>query len=206
MSSPNQPSETSAAAQPDLAGQTGRDSGEAHVPPSRWSGTVVQLADLATLWVTTLSDVAATQADRMSAGDYGLDDLVAGHVGVCRSYLRALTETALTVSSVAGELAYAGPTESVTPRTVRVRVPGTHTADELTISDLVHTVSRFTIPASVTDHRICPTPANAESDVTTVAVTASTPAPNGVYRGTIKAGADSCSFVIALSEVGKPLR
>jgi hypothetical protein len=178
-------------------------------PRSQLPQAVRQLAKLANLWADSLVDLAEHQAGRLSDGDYDVDDLVAGQVGLLRLSVHNVVQTVLALPGTLTMLAYTGPIGPAHTRAVLVRVPGTFSnAAQLTVSDLVDDQSGFRIPAAQLELSLPSMPANAAAGVTTVAVgVTNAAAPNGIYRSRINAadGAMSRSFMIALSEVGTPL-
>jgi hypothetical protein len=178
-------------------------------PQSLLSEAVEQIGDLTTQYLAGVSALATQQADRFSSGAYGINDLVAGQIGTLRLNVRHTLIAAQTVPGVWGLLGYSPPKSGSGTREIRVSVPGNLPLSELKVPDLVQVDTGALIPSSAVELEVPESTEGVLPEAITVTVRVTTDhAGNGTYRGSLRSADNTvvATFVIAISEVGEPIR
>jgi hypothetical protein len=174
-------------------------------PQSRLSEAVEQAADAARIWWEDISDFAKDEADQLSSGDYGLQDLASAQVNLMRICVRNTVKSVGVLSDNLALMSYPRPGAPPPPRTVNVPVsipPNVNV--KLTASDLVGRLHTQRISSSAI--RIQPDEPSNETISVTVEVKCP-PVPKDLYEGRLHSvdGAVSIPFRVAINELGEPL-
>lgn len=174
-------------------------------PQSSLSEAVEQAADAARIWWKDISDFAKDEADQLSSGDYGLQDLASAQVHLMRICVR---NTIKSVGVLTDNLALVSYPRSGAPsqlRTVNVPVSVPPNVNvKLTASDLVGQLHARRISSSAI--RIQPDEPSSEAISVTVEITCP-PVPSDLYEGRLHSADDAVSipFRVAINELGEPL-
>jgi hypothetical protein len=184
-------------------------------PPNRESQrtsalaeAVEQAAGVVTKWSDDITGLLKDEADRLSAGDYRLNDLVTVPVKLMRIWVANSINAAFAVSDNIALISTArsGAPPPVRTMSVPVHIPA-NTAVKLVPSEM----------SSQSGHRIPPSciqvkPDNFQEepnarDVNVVVTVSSPHAPNDVYKGFLRCVKPPIEvpFVVAIYELGEPL-
>jgi hypothetical protein len=159
------------------------------------------------MWCDDVAGFAEHEAERLSAGDYGLTDLVSAQVELARIWVRNSMRVASTLSDNVALLSYGRPAGGPATRTVQVSVPVPANVEvALQVSDLwspLHRIPRSKIRLEPSTAASSPAPA--EIPVTVHVECAGAPADT--YTGTISSadGGVDVTFKVAIDELGEPL-
>ncbi len=179
-------------------------------PETAFSEAVEQTVDAAKQWCDELTKFVKGEVTKLSSGDYGLNDIATTPVHLARIFVKKSFDTMDTMMDNLSLLSYAPPGASSSHRImhVQVRIPPSTTV-KLVSSDLVGRSVRHRIPSSKI--RIAPDQASAgdqgDDIVVEVKVDCSR-APKDLYEGRLNSadGAVSVPFIVAINELGEPLR
>ncbi|MGH3693162.1 MAG: hypothetical protein ACRDRX_04045 [Pseudonocardiaceae bacterium] len=184
-------------------------SGEPGSQQSLLAEAVEQLADSAGKWSKDITDFCKQQADRLSAGTYGLNDLVTAPVRLMKILVQDTFDTASVISDNISLLA--NPGAGVLPRDRTMRAPvivPTNTSVTFVASDMVgrrgHTIPGSDFDISLESRGENPT----EKDV--VVKLRPSRVPNDTYAGFLRPAVDNPAikeipFAFAITEWGEPV-
>jgi hypothetical protein len=169
---------------------------------SALSEAVEQAAKTVTEGCAAMAGVAIQQADRLSSGHYGLDDLVAGQFAVLRTWVKYATFGAETAVNNVALLAWppATPGEADPARIRKLEVAVTFAPAGVTSSDLLGHYCGGCVPSAAV---VVTTPPGDPGHVVTVTVNFGDQA-NDIYDGTLRSadGTASTPFAVPFSEFG----
>ncbi|MGH3768522.1 MAG: hypothetical protein ACRDTX_25785, partial [Pseudonocardiaceae bacterium] len=173
------------------------------------SEAMEQVADLTRKWNDEIAKFVETEADKLSANDYKLADLVTAPVELMRIWVRNSIQAADVIS---GNLALISQARSsAAPQTRKMNVPVSIPPDvdvKLLASDLVGR-SGYRIRSSRL--QVAPESFGAEAatrDVVVEVTVDCSHAPADLYEGLLYCSDPTVSapFGVAISELGEPLR
>lgn len=177
---------------------------------SALSEAVEQAAAAVSAWCNDVADLAEREADRLSAGRYGLNDLIIAQMSLARIWVSNSIRTAGVLSDNLALLSYSRPGATTAQRTVRVGVPVPANADvTFRVSDLVGRLLTHTIPrARITLHPPLAASEPAARDVEVEMVVRCAGAPADTYQGLLSSedGSIRVPFQVAIDEFGSPVR
>jgi len=171
---------------------------------SALSEAVEQVADTVGKGYVAMAGVAIQQADRLSSGHYGLDDLVAGQFAVLRTWVKYATFAAETAVNNVALLAWppAKPGEADPARIRELHVAVTFAPAGVTSSDLLGRVGGGRVPSAAVT---VTTPPGDPGHVVTVTLHFGDQA-NDLYDGILRSadGTASKPFTVPFNEFGRP--
>lgn len=177
---------------------------------SALSEAVEQLADSADKWSGDIAEFLKQQADRLAAGDYGLNDLVTAPVKLMSIWVKDTFDTVFAISDNLAVLSDPRSGAAPRPRTVRVPVTIPANVDVELVASNMEGQSGHSIPSS--DMRIEPDKlarSPEESQINVVVTVKSSRVPNDTYAGFLRSkdqAIKEVSFGFAINELGEPVR
>ena len=167
---------------------------------------VEQAAGVVTKWSGDITQLLKEEADRLSAGDYRLNDLVTVPVKLMRIWLDNSINAAYAVSDNIALISTARSGAPPPPRTISVPVHIPANTDVTLIASEMTGQSGHRIPPSCI--HVEPVPKESKTRDVNVVVTVRSPhAPNDVYTGFLRSVKPPIEvpFVVAIYELGEPL-
>lgn len=187
---------------------TGQDPSNRESPrTSALAEAVEQAAGVVTKWSGDITQLLKDEADRLSAGDYRLNDLVTVPVKLMRIWVENSINAAYTVSDNIALISTARSGAPPPPRTISVpvHIPA-NTAVTLVPSEMTGQ-SGHRIPPSCIKVKPCKLQEPEDKDVDVVVTVSAPHAPNDVYQGCLRCVDPpiEVAFVVAIYELGDPL-
>lgn len=177
-------------------------------PQSLLSEAVEQGADAVAKWHKDIAELLEQQADRLSSGDYGLNDLVTAPVRLLSIWVKDAIDTAFTISDNLALLANPRSGEPQRPRTIRVPVTiPANSHVKFVASDTLGQLG-YSIPSSDFDitQEIR---GNNPEEINVIVTVKSSSVPNDTYSGILRADDPAIKevpFGFAIDELGEPAR
>lgn len=168
---------------------------------------VEQAAGVVTKWSDDMTQLLKDEADRLSAGDYRLNDLVTMPVKLMRIWVDNSINAAFALSDNISLISTARSGAAPPPRTISVpvHIPA-NTAVTLVASEMT-SQSGHRIPPSCIQVKPCKFQEPEDKDVDVVVTVSAPRAPNDVYQGRLHCVDPpiEVAFVVAIYELGEPL-
>ncbi len=172
------------------------------------SEAVEQAADAASRWCNDVADFAKHQADLLSSGDYGLNDLTTAQVDLLRIWVRNTVRTVGALSDNLTLLSFGRPSKAPPPRrfNVGVSIPA-GVSPKLRTSELLGQLLAYRIPSSKI--RLNPDVAASRAKLREITVEVEVDCagvPNDTYEGVLSSedGVIQVPIRVAIDELGEP--
>lgn len=169
---------------------------------------VEQAAGVVTKWSGDITQLLKEEADRLSAGDYRLNDLVTVPVKLMRIWVENSINAAYAVSDNIALVSTARSGAPPPPRRISVPVHIPANTDVTLIASEMIGQSGHRIPSSCIDLDPENFPKEPQDRDVNVVVTVRSPhAPNDVYKGFLRSAKPPIEVpvVVAIYELGEPL-